>query len=411
MLLEIDENELQFISKVLYTSFDVPISVWNEEFLQLEYNSHPREHPLITKENLHKTIIKETKNLSDKPVITSLNKIEHYLYVYFENHKTTHSHFIAGPILTRPLDDSQFLELINSHQIPFQKKQILRSYLESLPIRNIEIIKSMGQLLYYLLFERKIEMSEVINLHENRLKTKNSQDKSNYYMTLWRSKEQLHHDNLHEKNIALLIREGRYEDLKKFIDSSPPIQNTGTVAENPVRNEKNLAITAIAIASRAAIDGGLHTEVAYSLSDLFIQQVENDDNFVNMDPFVNKMFLDYAKRVKDTKEKKYSKYVVDTQQYIYSNLYKKIDLNTLADYVYLNPKYLSRIFKEEVGIPISEYIQEVKIEEAKIWLENSNLTITEICFQLNFHDQSHFSRTFKRIVGISPNVYRKKHLK
>ncbi|MEH7313803.1 helix-turn-helix domain-containing protein, partial [Priestia megaterium] len=72
----------------------------------------------------------------------------------------------------------------------------------------------------------------------------------------------------------------------------------------------------------------------------------------------------------------------------------------------LHPNYLSKIFKKEVGKSVSQYIQEQRIEEAKKLLQLSNYTISEISTLLNFHDQSYFTTTFKKILGVTPKQYR-----
>lgn len=75
----------------------------------------------------------------------------------------------------------------------------------------------------------------------------------------------------------------------------------------------------------------------------------------------------------------------------------------------MNANYLSELFKKEVGISTSEYIQSEKIEEAKKLLAFTNYFLLNISLWLNFHDQSHFTRVFKKITGLTPKQYRDKN--
>ena len=72
----------------------------------------------------------------------------------------------------------------------------------------------------------------------------------------------------------------------------------------------------------------------------------------------------------------------------------------------MSPDYLSKRFHQEVGMPLSEFIQVQKIEIAKNFLEFSLMTITEIAQILEYCNPAYFTRVFKKHTGQSPNSYR-----
>jgi len=72
--------------------------------------------------------------------------------------------------------------------------------------------------------------------------------------------------------------------------------------------------------------------------------------------------------------------------------------------------YLSHLFKKNCGMSIREYINTLRIEDAKTLLVCSKLNIAEITIVLGFSDSNYFSKTFKKAVGISPVKYRKEHI-
>ena len=84
----------------------------------------------------------------------------------------------------------------------------------------------------------------------------------------------------------------------------------------------------------------------------------------------------------------------------------RITIKELAEYTDLSPSYLSRLFKKELGISISDYISEKKIEKAENLLKYSDFTFIEIANYLAFSSQSHFIQTFKKAVGLTPKKYR-----
>lgn len=81
-----------------------------------------------------------------------------------------------------------------------------------------------------------------------------------------------------------------------------------------------------------------------------------------------------------------------------------------ADLLNITPNHLNALCKEHLGIQAGELIRNRVVLEAKRLLVNLGLTISEISYKLNFNDNSYFTKFFKKEVGISPEVFRKKSL-
>ncbi len=94
------------------------------------------------------------------------------------------------------------------------------------------------------------------------------------------------------------------------------------------------------------------------------------------------------------------------KNFIKKNLNKDLSRGSLAKEVYLSVDYLSRTFKTETGKSLTVYIAEQRIEKAKEFLENSNLTVSQIALEVGYHNFSYFSKTFRDITGFTPNEYR-----
>lgn len=93
-------------------------------------------------------------------------------------------------------------------------------------------------------------------------------------------------------------------------------------------------------------------------------------------------------------------------QYINSNLSNSISLDTLSKYGFISKNHLCRLFKKHIGTSVTKYITTRRITEAKRLLKNG-LSVSEVAVKCGFNDYSHFLRTFKEIVGISPGKYSK----
>ncbi len=181
----------------------------------------------------------------------------------------------------------------------------------------------------------------------------------------------------------------------------------GVLSDNYLQHIKYHFVITTAVTARYCIEGGMELSTAYTLSDFYIQKADRCKNAKDISDLHPVMCEDYAKRMKALRKKKIcSKHVADCIDYIYDNLHKRITIDMLSDHVQLNPSYLSRLFKKEVGTPISTYIQSKKIETAKNMLIYSEHSLSEIASTLAFPSQSYFTEIFKKHTGVTPTEYK-----
>lgn len=94
--------------------------------------------------------------------------------------------------------------------------------------------------------------------------------------------------------------------------------------------------------------------------------------------------------------------------YVSRNLDKRISLEEVADKLYLNPSYFSRLFKKETGETFIEYVTRMKIQRAKELLDQTDHSVGKICEMLGYDNQSYFIKLFKSHTGVTPLEYRGK---
>ncbi len=95
---------------------------------------------------------------------------------------------------------------------------------------------------------------------------------------------------------------------------------------------------------------------------------------------------------------------------IHSHYGESLDIKRLAKLAGVSQSQFERRFNRIFGTTPIEYLLRVRIAAARTMLENTDRTIADIACETGFYDHSHFTRTFKKIVGISPGKYRKNHL-
>lgn len=205
------------------------------------------------------------------------------------------------------------------------------------------------------------------------------------------------------------VRKGDVKLLHKKYLAKPiyEAEGLGVLSPSEVRNILYHTIISIALVSRYCIEDGMEPEVAYSLSDLYIQRADGCKTKEEIGDLHREMTLDFASRMRMLQKKQvYSKHVVICMEYIYENLNEKISLSDLAGLTRLHENYLSQLFKKETGKTVVQYIHEKKLEQAEYRLKHTEESVLEIANDLNFSSQSYFIQVFKRKNGKTPREYR-----
>lgn len=181
----------------------------------------------------------------------------------------------------------------------------------------------------------------------------------------------------------------------------------GVLSEDRLRNLKYHLIISIAFITRYCIEGGMEMEEAYNRSDIYIRRLDTFQSETEIEALHRELVEEYAKRMRSIRKKTmYSRAIIVCLEYIYANLHKKITLELLAEEAKLSPSYLSKLFHKEVGISVSAYVMQKRIEAAEKMLRYTEFSSAEIANCLCFCSESHFISMFKRYVKVTPREYR-----
>lgn len=207
------------------------------------------------------------------------------------------------------------------------------------------------------------------------------------------------------------IKSGDIKKIQTFLKepfSEKP--GLGLLSHNILQNFKYHFTITTALVTRYCIEGGMDFHAAYNLSDYYILTADQCNNIEDISKLHATMCLDYTKRMKQLqKETIYSKHILLCIDYIYENLHTRITVQELANYTKLSSSYLSRLFKQEVGISISEYIQAKKLETAENMLRYSDYSIADISAILAYPSHSYFTDVFRKKNNLTPSQYRNRH--
>lgn len=197
-------------------------------------------------------------------------------------------------------------------------------------------------------------------------------------------------------------------DQERFAET----EGVGMLSRDPVVNMKYHLVVTAAMITRTCVESGLEMERAFRLSDFYIRKLDNIHTVQGVIALHDHMVLDFTGKMQLlTKDPKTSPPVRSCIEYIYVHINERITVDALAEQTGLSPSHLSRLFKQETGVSVSDYIREKKVEKAQELLQFSDFSLIEISNFLSFSSQSHFTQLFRELTGMTPKKYRDRRRK
>jgi YesN/AraC family two-component response regulator len=398
------KQNLEHISQLIYDAYNIPLSIFKEKGHPLTSSGEQLKHPLFDSIDKFINRLIQPDDQQNVPLIRITNYLETFITLHLSSSETV----VIGPFTTFQMTENSVNGIIHDHHIPLNYQQKLYEYYSQLELLNQKQIISLCSLTYFLIYQEPLDKelvrSQVMNFDEI------GPAYTDQVIRHLRLDSSFHLDHQIEQKIWQYVREGKKEKLLQHLESISMEGMSQLSKKSHLRNIKNQVIIYIALATRAAIEGGLYPEIAYTMSDISIQKVEETFDLQKIFLIGDNLLFALVDRMNENRESTYSKAVNICKNYIFNHIFEQISIKDLANLVHLNPVYLSQLFKKETNKPLGQYIQEEKIKEAQKLLIQTDYSVADICMLLHFNSQSHFSSLFKKFTGVTPNQYRKNPL-
>lgn len=146
----------------------------------------------------------------------------------------------------------------------------------------------------------------------------------------------------------------------------------------------------------------------YSKQDTILESLRGHADDYLEKPIKVEKTLETIRRLLFKKNAQVSGIIERLKYFIEKNFHKEINLKQAANIVCLSPKYVSRIFKDSVGMGFNQYKLQMRMEKAKELLAYSQFNVNEIAYKIGYENVESFVRVFKRIQKCTPTRYRQK---
>lgn len=313
---------------------------------------------------------------------------------------------LLGPIRSEEVNQIDIVNVMRLYHLPKDMQTSISRFLRStpvMPLENFLLLLSM----FHLMTNNAIVPIQEIMLKNSDI---HSTGKTKTAFITTADVERTAGAFIHyDEALVYYIKNGCVAEIQSLNYEDFP-RTVGQLAPNQLRQFKNMLLSLNTICLRAAISGGLDSEIAYHLGEQYAQKIESASSYSTLEPLSSMIRMDYCTRVHDLQFPRTNNiYITRATYYIQENIYTKITVAQLAEYCGISPEYLSVLAKENLHCTMARYIVRRKIAEAKKLLRFTDKSLAEIANLLCFSSQSHFQRDFKKIRGITPNDYRKQY--
>ena len=320
---------------------------------------------------------------------------------------------VIGPSRQIPRTEAELHRLAFDLDIPKKDiEQFITAAGAILPL-SLDFLLEIMCMIHHMFSGERLQLADlrVTDLEQRRLTQQATEEhtKNNFDSVEENKTADIYQSFQIEQELLDLVRNGSTQRLDKWVANVPAI-HPGQIASDTLRQAKNIHIVISALVSRAAIQGGMDVEDAIRLSDSYIkkcEQLSTLDAIVNLQLNMVRNYTEHVARIRDCGAR--SELAQKVTSYIQHHLSEPIRTEDIAQALFLSRSHLSTRFKKEQGMDLTDYIQQVKIIEAKHLLRHTDRSLLTISNYLGFSSQSHFSRVFKSVVGVTPGYYRKRN--
>lgn len=309
-----------------------------------------------------------------------------------------------GPIFTAKTSLQHIHHILHKREISVKLRSRFMKIYEDVPVLPIHIFLSMGKMLHYAV---TCQDSENVEILFPKL-SKEQSDVSEKISPQITAEPNYERAESREKLLLQCVKNGN-RNYAQYLHSLLPGNTDLLQLGDVLRTSKDIMIIFVSQCAQAAIDGGVPQKNAREKEWYYIRKVETSNSIAELYHLNREMLDDFIELVNE--ENVLPEISIPVKQciaYVKQHFAEPISLEEIAKMTGYTEYYLSRKFQKEMGIKLLDYIKDIRLNYAKIWLTTTNRSIQDISDALQFGTRNYFTKVFKERTGVTPNEYRER---
>lgn len=307
--------------------------------------------------------------------------------------------FMVGPIVMGSIRESIINNILNLNNVSPKTYAKLILFLKKMKIFSPKDVSSLSTLLKHCIYS---STSQNMNYAKISTKQKEQSEIGKMLQIYKKQNKSMSYPYDMESELILRVKRGENEEAQKILKSL--LNKISILESGDLTLIKTRVIELCAVLSRAILEVMPDTQEIDFGS---IDTLNEAENFNELCTLTWKIVNNFIRSTFDSIYSGDSSIINQALRYIQANYMNQISLADLSKSLHVCSSYLSTLFKQEMGITFTDYINELRIKKSKELLASTTLSILDISIHTGFGDQSYFTKVFKKLEGKTPSQYRK----
>lgn len=315
---------------------------------------------------------------------------------------------LIGPYLTQEVNEQIILQIMDKHRLPSSALPILTHYYQHLPViiandtMMLGLLDALAETFWGsdCSFETEyIENTSIADIVRNEDPAYLNKIMDAADLKLMEARYEA------ENRLMYAVSHGQTHQAQMMISrANEHVMEQRTM--DSLRNIKNYGVILNVLLRKAAEEGSVHPLHIDQLSSTMARRLEQLRTPADALKLFSTMVHKYCLLVKNHSMKNYSQLVQHVILRIDADLTADLSLKSHADFLNVNPSYLSTLFKRETGMTLTDYVNRQRVEHGIFLLNATDMQIQTIAQYCGIPDVNYFTKTFKKFIGKTPKEYR-----
>lgn len=311
---------------------------------------------------------------------------------------------ICGQVLMWEPDDF-FLQELRKSISDFIEFGVLKDKVKSLEVMSAERSQAAADMLYvvvshllkiniHLLEEEKAYRLQRLQIRQDlEDRKKNHDGTTDYEAYLKKERRFLSYIRLGDKT--------RAENNLKSLLTDLYTKSIGDKITIKLRIQELASLT-----SRAAVEGGADADQVMSMLKDFNDEVNGIERVEEFFYKIHGIVEKFLEGIFALADKKHLSLVKNARNFIMQNYHKPLTIKDAANYLFISPSHLSRLFRQELDCTFNDYLTRVRVEKAVELMKKPELSVQQVSKAVGFINQSYFAKIFRQYIGVTPLTYK-----
>jgi len=312
---------------------------------------------------------------------------------------------LFGPVSSVPMTYRKFYDVVRSN---YNDKDIsgLYSVIVKAPHIGLEQFAASMALFIRLVFSEDISVEDILSKHISLLEHNSDEPQAHMHDYPYGSISEVMD---FQKKLLFNIRSGNEAEVNKIFQNTSFFKNLVNSLAT-AEDIRKMCFVYSTLCCMTVIEEKVDIQKVFPVFDTYVSKFPSLDSYESFKNMCWQMSIDYCRMVTEKHMEGVESEVVEKcMQYIHNNLHTRITITELAEYCRISARTITRHFMTYKHMTVTDYILTCKLEEAKLMLSHSDLSLVEISEQLAFSSQSHFTVAFKKKYYYTPQKYREKY--